>query len=123
MATLGTETGKRGTTWRIRFVDHDSRRQTIRLGKISRRIAETAKVRIEALVAARLAGTNVQVGAKAGVDGRLFGSITNYDIADALGHNAANALSSVFGSRISFTSFFVSSCFNLIISNTLAAGI
>jgi large subunit ribosomal protein L9 len=36
-------------------------------------------------VAARLAGTNVQVGAKAGVDGRLFGSITNYDIADALG--------------------------------------
>jgi large subunit ribosomal protein L9 len=36
-------------------------------------------------VAARLSGTNVQVGAKAGVDGRLFGSITNYDIADALG--------------------------------------
>ena len=59
MATLGTETGKRGTTWRIRFVDHDSRRQTIRLGRISRRIAETAKVRIEALVAARLAGHSV----------------------------------------------------------------
>lgn len=59
MATLGTENGKRGTTWRIRFVDHDGRRQTIRLGKISRRIAETAKVRIEALVAARLAGHSV----------------------------------------------------------------
>ena len=59
MATLGTETGKRGTTWRIRFVDHAGRRQTIRLGRISRRIADLAKVRIEALLAARLAGPKV----------------------------------------------------------------
>jgi large subunit ribosomal protein L9 len=27
----------------------------------------------------------VQIGAKAGVDGRLFGSVTNFDIAEALG--------------------------------------
>ena len=33
----------------------------------------------------RLNGGKVQVTAKAGVDGRLFGSITNYDIAEALG--------------------------------------
>jgi large subunit ribosomal protein L9 len=33
----------------------------------------------------RLNGVAVQVSAKAGVDGRLFGSITNFDIAEALG--------------------------------------
>jgi large subunit ribosomal protein L9 len=33
----------------------------------------------------KLNGAKVQVTAKAGVDGRLFGSITNYDIAEALG--------------------------------------
>ncbi len=35
-------------------------------------------------VQARLTGVSVQVSAKAGVDGRLFGSITNFDIAQAL---------------------------------------
>jgi large subunit ribosomal protein L9 len=35
-------------------------------------------------VAERLNGTNVRLTAKAGVDGRLFGSVTNYDIAEAL---------------------------------------
>jgi integrase len=59
MATLDTEAGKKGATWRIRFVDHAGRRQTIRLGKISRRIAETAKVRIEALLAAKVAGHSI----------------------------------------------------------------
>ena len=42
----------------------------------------------------RLNGTKVQIGAKAGVDGRLFGSVTNYDIAEALtkqGFNVAKA--------------------------------
>jgi large subunit ribosomal protein L9 len=33
----------------------------------------------------RLNGVAVQISAKAGVDGRLFGSITNFDIAEALG--------------------------------------
>ena len=32
----------------------------------------------------KLAGSTVQIGQKAGVDGRLFGSVTNADIADAL---------------------------------------
>jgi large subunit ribosomal protein L9 len=31
-----------------------------------------------------LAGKSVQIAQKAGVDGRLFGSVTNYDIAEAL---------------------------------------
>ncbi|MDR7268329.1 large subunit ribosomal protein L9 [Pelomonas saccharophila] len=32
----------------------------------------------------KLAGTTVRIAQKAGVDGRLFGSVTNADIADAL---------------------------------------
>jgi large subunit ribosomal protein L9 len=33
----------------------------------------------------KLAGLVLQIPAKAGVDGRLFGSVTNHDIAEALG--------------------------------------
>ncbi|MBA2548944.1 MAG: 50S ribosomal protein L9 [Burkholderiaceae bacterium] len=32
----------------------------------------------------KLAGSKVRIPAKAGVDGRLFGSVTNFDIAEAL---------------------------------------
>jgi len=32
----------------------------------------------------RLAGMTVQISARAGVDGRLFGSVTNFDISEAL---------------------------------------
>jgi large subunit ribosomal protein L9 len=35
-------------------------------------------------LAAKLEGMSVRVGRKAGVDGRLFGSVTNFDIVDAL---------------------------------------
>ncbi|HOL65436.1 MAG TPA: 50S ribosomal protein L9 [Accumulibacter sp.] len=55
---------------------------------------ETRRAELEAAAAAKLAaaqaeaeklnGTVVQVARKAGVDGRLFGSVTNFDIADAL---------------------------------------
>ncbi len=53
------------------------------------RRAELEKVQNERLEAARalgerLSGTNVRIVQKAGVDGRLFGSVTNFDIADAL---------------------------------------
>ena len=44
--------------------------------------------------AEKLEGTSVTIRQKAGVDGRLFGSITNADIADALkaqGHDVAKA--------------------------------
>ena len=36
-------------------------------------------------VAGRLEGLTLQISAKSGVDGRLFGSVTNFDIAEALG--------------------------------------
>jgi large subunit ribosomal protein L9 len=35
-------------------------------------------------VGERLTGLTVQIPARAGVDGRLFGSVTNYDIAEAV---------------------------------------
>ncbi|MDO9219685.1 MAG: 50S ribosomal protein L9 [Thiobacillus sp.] len=43
---------------------------------------------------AKLEGSSIKISQKAGVDGRLFGSITNADIADALkaqGHDVAKA--------------------------------
>ena len=61
--------------------------------------AELEKVAAEKLAdaqrrAEKLEGTTVTIRQKAGVDGRLFGSITNADIADALkaqGHDVAKA--------------------------------
>lgn len=54
------------------------------------RRAELEKAQAEKLAAAqavgeKLTGLTVQIPAKAGVDGRLFGSVTNFDIAEALG--------------------------------------
>lgn len=51
--------------------------------------AELEKVAAEKLAAAqgqgeKLAGQSIQVTQKSGVDGRLFGSVTNFDIAEAL---------------------------------------
>ena len=46
--------------------------------------AQSDKLAAAQAIHARLEGAKVQVSAKAGVDGRLFGSITNYDIAEAL---------------------------------------
>jgi large subunit ribosomal protein L9 len=54
------------------------------------RRAELEKAQADRLSAAqtvgeKLAGQTVNITAKAGVDGRLFGSVTNFDIAEALG--------------------------------------
>lgn len=53
------------------------------------RRAELEKAQAEKLAAAqglgeKLAGLTLQIAAKAGVDNRLFGSVTNYDVAEAL---------------------------------------
>ena len=53
------------------------------------RRAEPEKVQADRLSAAqavgeKLTGKSVSINAKAGVDGRLFGSVTNIDIAEAL---------------------------------------
>ncbi|CAH2903417.1 MAG: LSU ribosomal protein L9p [uncultured Paraburkholderia sp.] len=60
------------------------------LAEFEVRRAELEKIAAEKLAAAqaqgeKLAGSTVQIGQKAGVDGLLFGSVTNADIAEALG--------------------------------------
>ena len=52
--------------------------------------ADLEKAAAEKLAAAqgvgeKLTGLTLQITAKSGVDGRLFGSVTNFDIAEALG--------------------------------------
>jgi large subunit ribosomal protein L9 len=59
------------------------------LAEFEVRRSELEKIAAEKLAAAqaqgeKLAGSTVQINQKAGVDGRLFGSVTNADIADAL---------------------------------------
>jgi len=60
------------------------------IAEFAGRRAELEKAAAERLAAAqaqgeKLAGTTLKMTAKSGVDGRLFGSVTNFDIADALG--------------------------------------
>ena len=60
------------------------------LAEFEVRRAELEKIAAEKLAAAQaqgenLAGSTVQIGQKAGGDGRLGGSVTNADIAEALG--------------------------------------
>ncbi len=59
------------------------------MAEFETRRAELEKAQATALVkaqekGAKLDGGTVQITQKAGVDGKLFGSVTNYDIADAL---------------------------------------
>jgi large subunit ribosomal protein L9 len=59
------------------------------LAEFEARRAELEKIAAEKLVAAqgvaeKLTGLSVSVGRKAGMDGRLFGSVGNADIAEAL---------------------------------------
>jgi large subunit ribosomal protein L9 len=62
------------------------------VAEFEKRRADLEKAEAEALAkaqekAAKLDGLMVQITQKAGVDGKLFGSVTNVDIADALkGH-------------------------------------
>jgi large subunit ribosomal protein L9 len=46
--------------------------------------AANAKLTAAQQLGEQLAGKTVRIAQKAGVDGRLFGSVTNHDIADAL---------------------------------------
>jgi len=47
--------------------------------------AAAAKLTAAQSLGEQLAGKTVRIAQKAGVDGRLFGSVTNHDIAEALG--------------------------------------
>lgn len=59
------------------------------LAEFEKRRAELERIQAEALAqaqekAAKLDGMMIQITQKAGVDGKLFGSVTNVDIAEAL---------------------------------------
>ena len=64
------------------------------------RRAELEKIQAEKLslaqtAAAKIDGLTIQLSEKAGVDGRLFGSVTNFSVADALkaqGHDIDRAM-------------------------------
>ena len=65
------------------------RATTAALAEFAERRAELEKLAAEKLAAAqgigeKLNGLVVEIARKAGVDGRLFGSVTNFDIAEAL---------------------------------------
>jgi large subunit ribosomal protein L9 len=47
--------------------------------------AAAAKLAVAQALGEQMAGKTVRIAQKAGVDGRLFGSVTNHDIAEALG--------------------------------------
>ncbi len=75
------------------------RATTANLAEFEKRRSELEKAQNEALAqaqaaAAKLDGLMVQITQKAGVDGKLFGSVTNSDISDALkrqGHDVVKA--------------------------------
>ena len=70
------------------------------VAEFEKRRAELEKAQTDVLASAqdrasKLEGLMIQVIQKAGVDGRLFGSVTNFDISEALkaqGHDVAKSL-------------------------------
>ena len=65
------------------------RANTANLAEFEARRAELEKIQADALAkaqaaATRMEGLTIQISQKAGVDGRLFGSVTNHDIAEAI---------------------------------------
>jgi len=61
VATLGSEKfklddGTTTTTYRVLFVDPTGKRQTIRLGKLPKKVAESVKLKVESILAAKIAG-------------------------------------------------------------------
>jgi integrase len=56
MASLCCDSGKRGTSYRVISRSPGHKRHTIRLGRVNKRIAETARLMIESLESAKAAG-------------------------------------------------------------------
>ena len=59
MASLITDHGKRGTTYRIQFSDADGIRKTIRLGAMPKKSATKIKGYVENLIGASISKTQV----------------------------------------------------------------
>ncbi|MFK7967067.1 MAG: 50S ribosomal protein L9 [Burkholderiaceae bacterium] len=69
--------GKARRATKQAMADFESRRADLEKAQADRLAAAQA-------VADKISGTTVQMTEKAGVDGRLFGSVTNFNVADAL---------------------------------------
>lgn len=69
--------GKARRATKQAMVDFESRRAELEKAQADRFAAAQT-------IADKIAGTTVQMTEKAGVDGRLFGSVTNFNVADAL---------------------------------------
>ena len=60
MASLGSDSGKRGTTYRVLLRTQGGKRHTIRLGRVPKKIAETARRMIESIEVAKAAGHSLE---------------------------------------------------------------
>ena len=80
MSSLRKKHGKLGTTWEVLFYWPPSNRQVVRLGRVSQRIASTAKIRIESILAAKVAGHSL--------DPETAGWVTS--LSDAIHRRIAN---------------------------------
>jgi large subunit ribosomal protein L9 len=69
--------GKAKRATKSAMADFEAKRAVLEAAQADKLAAATA-------VGERLNGLTVQISSKSGVDGRLFGSITNHDIAEAL---------------------------------------
>jgi large subunit ribosomal protein L9 len=69
--------GKAKRATKASLADFEVRRAELEAAQADKLAAATA-------VGERLNGLTIQISSKSGVDGRLFGSITNHDIAEAL---------------------------------------
>ena len=69
--------GKARRATKQAMADFEARRADLEKAQADRLAAAQA-------VADKISGTTVQMTEKAGVDGRLFGSVTNFNVADAL---------------------------------------
>ena len=60
------------------------RATTSALAEFAERRAELEKLAAAQGIGEKLNGLTIEIARKAGVDGRLFGSVTNFDVAEAL---------------------------------------
>jgi len=79
------------------------------LAEFEKRRAELEKAQAEALAqaqerGAKLDGLMIQITQKAGVDGKLFGSVTNIDIAEALKAQGFELNSETINQKFEYTS-------------------
>ena len=70
-------TGKAKRATAVALAEFEARRAELQAG-------EAAKLAAAQAVAEKMAGLSVKIAQKAGVDGKLFGSVTNADIAETL---------------------------------------